>query len=243
MPTIITRGAASARGYGFSQGAAAAPPGPVLQTVTFTSSGTWVAPAGVTTVTALSGAGSAGTGSYNAAALVDFSSVESTVSGSGPNGLPIPWSAVANTTNITVSRFNASNYNPSYQYNNRSFTFYSNNTFAFSDNYETFPYYVVTGTWSLQSFGSAPNPPSGSAAYGASGSYYAYGLYVAPGFGGDASTAFGYSFPGGGVSGTYPNETGDPASPVSYGSFSVTPGASYPINVAGGGYVTIQYYA
>lgn len=242
MPTIITRGAGSARGYGFSQGAAAAPPGPVLQTVTFTSSGTWVAPAGVTLVTTLVGKGADGYGSYQDNTTLDFSNVSSTVSGSGSNSLPIPWSAVANTTNITVSRFNTSNYNPSYQYFNRDFTFYSNNTFSFGDNNQTFPYYVVTGTWSRQSYGSAPNPPSGSASYGANGGYYASGVYIAPGGGGAGSSAFGFSFPGGGVSGSYPNETGDPASPVTYTNVSVTPGASYPINVAGGGYVTIQYY-
>lgn len=243
MPTIITRGAASARGYGFSQGAAAAPPGPVLYTDTYTSSGTWVAPAGVTSLVLLGGRGADGYGTYQTSTTLDFSDVTSTVSGSGANSLPLAWSGVANTTNITVSRFNTSNYNPTYNYFNRSFVFYSNNTFSFSDNNQTFPYYVVTGTWSRQSYGSAPNPPSGSASYGADGGYYAYGDYLAPGGGGASSTAFGYTFPGGGVSGTYPNETGDPASPVSYGSVPVTPGASYPINVAGGGYVTIQYYA
>jgi len=243
MPTIITRGAASARGYGFSQGAPPAPPGPVLYTDTYTSSGTWVAPAGVTNLVVLEGRGADGYGSYQDAITLDSTSISNYVSGSGPNSLPIPWSAVANTTNTTVSRFNASNYNPSYQFFNRDFFFYSNNTFSFSDNNQTFPYYVVTGSWSLQSSGSAPNPPSGSASYGASGGYSAYGLYIAPGGNGAASSAFGYSFPGGGVSGSYPNETGDPASAVGYNNIAVTPGASYPINVAGGGYVTIQYYA
>jgi len=243
MPTVITRGAASARGYGFSQAGAAAPPGPVLYTDTYTSSGTWVAPAGVTSLVLLEGKGGDGYGTYQTSISLDYTPVSSTVSGSGPNSLPIPWTGVANTTNITISRFNASNYNPTFQIQNRAFTFYSNNTFSFALNQETFPYYVVTGTWSLQSYGSAPNPPSGSASYGANGGYYAYGDYLAPGGTGPASDAFGLSFPGGGVSGSYPNETGTAATPASYGSVPVTPGASYPINVAGGGYVVIQYYA
>lgn len=243
MPTVITRGAASARGYGFSQAGAAAPPGPVLYTDTYTSSGNWVAPAGVTSLALLEGKGADGYGTYQTSITLSFAGIQNSVSGSGANSLPVSWTGIANTTNITVSRFNTSNYNPNYIFVDRTFTFYSNNTFSFSDITQTFPYYVVTGTWSREAYGGAPNPPSGSASYGASGGYYAYGDYLAPGGTGPASDAFGLSFPGGGVSGSYPNETGLPASPVSYSGVSVTPGLTYYINVASGGYVVIQYYA
>lgn len=235
MPTIATRAAASARGYGFA--------GIKLNVVsqTFTSSTTWVAPATVTNLLAVIGKGQDGSGTFEAGITLDFTTVESTVSGSGANSLPISWSGVANTTNITISRFNASNYNPLYQIQNRAFTFYSNNTFSWVNSPETFPYYVVTGTWSLQSYGSAPNPPSGNATYGANGGYYAYGQYLAPGGAGAATTGFGFTFPGGGVSGTYPSQVGEGATPLSYTDVAVTPGASYSLSIPDGGYITIQY--
>lgn len=73
MPTIVTRGVASARGAGTFSAAPPPPPPPpptptpppppppgpppVYQTVTFTSSGFWTAPAGVSTVISLEVAG------------------------------------------------------------------------------------------------------------------------------------------------------------------------------------------
>lgn len=73
MPTIVTRGAASARGAGTFSAAPPPPPppppsptpppppppgpAPVYQTATFTSSGTWTAPAGVTYLVTLEVAG------------------------------------------------------------------------------------------------------------------------------------------------------------------------------------------
>lgn len=77
MPTIVTRGVASARGYGFSQFVPAPPPppppppgpspapppppppgpGPVLQEVVFFSSDSWTAPSGVTELIQLEVAG------------------------------------------------------------------------------------------------------------------------------------------------------------------------------------------
>mgnify|MGYP007049615792 CR=1 FL=1 len=67
MPTIVTRGVASARGAGTFSAAPPPPPPtptppppgppPVFQTVTFNSSGVWTAPAGVTTIQNLQVAG------------------------------------------------------------------------------------------------------------------------------------------------------------------------------------------
>ena len=67
MPTIVTRGVASARGAGTFSAAPPPPPPtptppppgppPVFQTVTFNSSGVWTAPAGVSTILNLQVAG------------------------------------------------------------------------------------------------------------------------------------------------------------------------------------------
>lgn len=54
-----------------------------------------------------------------------------------------------------------------------------------------------------------------------------------PGSTGANSSAFGYTFPGG---------VGGPASTLTYGNITVTPGASYSIIVPAGGSVTITYY-
>lgn len=237
MPTIATRAAGSAKGYGFA--------GIKLNVVsqTFTSSTTWTAPATVTNLLAVIGKGQDGYGTYQTNTTLSFATITNSGSGSGSNSLPIPWSAVANTTNITVSRFNTTSYNPTFTAVDRAFTFYSNNTFSWVDGGGVFPYYVVTGTWSLQSSSGAPNPPSGNATYGATGGYYASGDYLAPGGSGANTTGFGFTFPGGGVSGSYPNETGNAATPASYNNVAVTPGASYSLSIPDNGYITIQYLA
>ena len=54
MPTLISRGAASAQAFGLTNGSLN------LTTTTFTSNGTWVAPAGVALVLVLSGRGQDG---------------------------------------------------------------------------------------------------------------------------------------------------------------------------------------
>lgn len=235
MPTIATRGGASARGFGFSGIKTN------VTSQTFTSSTTWVAPAGVTSLLALIGKGQDGASDGIAYTQLDNSSISNYSSGSGPYTLPIPWSSVANTTQNTVDRFNTSDYNPTYVFYNRGFSFYSNGTFTWSDNNQTFGLYVVTGTWSLVASGNAPNPPSGNASYGSSGGYVAEGQYIAPGGAGANTTGFGYTFTGGGVSGSYPNQVGSPASPASYTNVPVTPGASYALSIPGNGYITIQY--
>jgi len=239
MPTIITRGAASARGYGFSQASSGAGS---LQTVTFTSSTTWVAPAGVTNLVAVIGAG--GPSSDDAPGGISVASVNvgNSVSGSGANNLPISAAAAYNTANICASIYNAGGYQSAVHAFDRDFTFYSNNTFSWTDSNPwgsgTFPYYLVAGTWGL-----AGSPLSGSLGYPGSFGYAAVGEVIFPGGPGGTTTAFGYSFPGASQVGSYPNASGIPATSVTYNNVAVTPGNSYPITVASGGSVVIQYYA
>lgn len=236
MPTIATRGAGSARGLGFA--------GTTLNITeqTFTSSTTWVAPAGVTNLVAVIGRGGSSTSDYQGGISVADASVSNSASGSGANNLPITYSSVANTTSICASVFNAGGYRQATYALNRAFTFYANNTFAWSDTYPygtgTFPYYLVAGTWSWTG-----SPLSGSLTYGDSASYYAYGDVIYPGSSGGTTTAFGYSFPGASQVGSYPNATGQSATPVTYNNVAVTPGNSYSISVPSGGSVVIQYLA
>jgi len=66
--------------------------------------------------------------------------------------------------------------------------------------------------------------------------------YVAFGSAGANTTAFGYTFSGGALTGTYPNQNGFPATVTTYTSVSVTPGTTYNFVVPSGGYVEFAYY-
>lgn len=237
MPTIVTRGAASARGFGF------AGVDLNLTTVTITSSTTWTAPTGVTNLVALIGQGGSSSSDYQGGISAASSDAGSSSSGSGSNSLPLSASAVYNTSNICASAFNAGGYRSASYAVDRSFTFYANNTFSWSDSYPygssgLFPYYLVAGTWSL-----VGSPLSGSLSYGDSASYYAAGDAILPGSSGGNTTGFGYTFSGAAQVGSYPSATGQAATPVTYTNVAVTPGVGYSISVASGGSVIIQYLA
>lgn len=235
MPTIATRGGASARGFGFSGIKTN------VTSQTFTSSTTWVAPVGVTSLLAVIGKGQDGVSDYQGGISVANVSVSNISGSGGTNALPITASAAYNTANICASTYNVGGYQLVVRAVDREFQFYSNNTFSFSDSYPygnsgTFPYYLVGGTWSLSG-----SPLSGSLSYPGSFSYAAVGDVIYPGGAGANTTGFGYTFTGGGVSGSYPNQVGSPASPASYTNVPVTPGASYALSIPGDGYITIQY--
>ena len=246
MPTIVTRGGASARGFGFAGKALN------LVTVTLTSSTTWVAPVGVTNLVAVIGQGGSSTSDYVGGLSACYVSVTNSASGSGANSLPISGSGLANDASIFVSLSGASNgyylYNSTNGATNAkddSFIFYASNTFSFSKSYPygtgSFPYVLVPGTWYVANTGTYPL--SSSYGYGSTPSYYATGSAYFPGSAGSNTTAFGYTFSGASQVGSYPNATGQSATPVSYTNVAVTPGNSYPVTVASGGSVIIQYLA
>ncbi len=240
MPTITSRGAGSAQGFGFA--------GKTLSIVsrTFTSNTTFVAPTGVTNLIAVIGRGGSSTSDFQTSIAVAEVNVSNSASGSGTNSLrpPISTQAVYNTADICASVYNAGGYRDAYRAVNRDFTFYSNQTYSWSDSYPygsgstLFPYYLVAGTWSLQG-----SPLSGSLNYGDSASYYASGGIIQPGSSGGNTTAFGFTFTGAAQVGAYPTATGQSATSVTYNNVAVTPGNSYTIGVASGGAVTIQYLA
>jgi hypothetical protein len=244
MPTIATRGGASARGFGFSGIKTN------VTSQTFTSSTTWVAPVGVTSLIAVIGKGQDGGGTYVSNLEVCFSSVSNSASGSGANSLPVSGNGLANDAKIFVNFstaldgtfFYVSQSGATFA-TDRNFTFYANNTFSFTSSqpygFGSFPYIVVPGTWAVANTGAYPL--NNNYGYGSSPSYYAQGLAYFPGGGGANTTGFGFTFPGGGVSGDYPNQVGQEATPASYTNVAVTPGASYSLSIPASGYITIQY--
>lgn len=235
MPTVISRGAGSARGFGFGSGGA----GTTLQTVTFTSNSTWVAPAGVSLVTTASGYGAPGetvpggwSGGPVNGGYVAYSYENDTFPGN-PANTPT-YAEVTSTANATLASINSST-------GDRTISFtvivydYNPTTNGTSVNYYTNSYRargVATSDGASYTWGNTSN----NKVQGLGAGWYFnieryYDGYTTVGA---SSTAIGRTFPGG---------DGGPAGTTTYTNVSVTPGASYSIVVPSGGSVTLQYYA
>lgn len=226
MPTIISRGAGSVRGFGFGAGG----PGTTLQTVTFTSDATWVAPSGVTLVTTLVGQGQDGSPAYWTDYIAADGGEVSYVESTAPTG--ISSSTIEGRAQAEWDKFPTS-YNPNGTVVDWTYWYYYVNTVQ---------QYPITGLIRLKQGFSKTKVGNG---WGTSyttpipfGQYRSYAVgnmeqYVNASNGASGS-ALGYTFPGG---------VGGAASPFTYNNISVTPSNSYSIVVPSGGYVTIQYYA
>lgn len=233
MPTVISRGAGSARGFGFGSGGA----GTTLQTVTFTSNSTWVAPAGVSLVTTASGYGAPGEtvpGAWSGTPVNGGSiaySYESTSYTGSPSNTPT-YAEVTSTANATLASINLSTADRTVSFTQIRY-FYNPNTNGT---------YVEYGSSSFRARGSAT---AGDGPWGNTSSNLVQGLgngwyfnieryYEGYTTVGASSTAIGRTFPGG---------DGGPAGTTTFTNVSVTPGTSYSIVVPSGGSVTLQYYA
>lgn len=226
MPTVISRGAGSARGFGFGAGGR----GTTLQTVTFTSNATWVAPAGVTLVTTLVGKGQDGSSAYWTDMYGADGGSVSYVESTAPAG--ISSSTIEGRAQVEWDKFPTS-------HNPNGGMVYWTNWYYFVDKVLEYPY---EGLIRLKDgFSKTKNGNGWGSTYTTPfpfGQYRSYQVgnmeqYVGASNGAGAS-AFGYTFPGG-VEGGAPTLT--------YNNISVTSGASYSIVVPSGAYVTIQYYA
>lgn len=241
MPILSSLGSASGKGFGLTAS------GALLNTVTFTANGNWVAPVSVSNVAVLTGQGSPGvsdyitTGVYNAFFLA--------YQGSSPSPVAQPpyaqWADVYADYNTALSQLNLSypSWGPSTYLAGRSYFVYSNNYWERSGSNADLSGLYLTSVSSnpVRSPSTSGNITYSSLSAGATGWTVVANGY-AQGYAGSASTALGKSFPGGSYTGTYPNGTGSAATPATYNNVTVTPGASYPIVVPSGGSVTIQYY-
>lgn len=228
MPTILTRSAGSARGYGLTGN-------PTIYRVQQTlQSTTWTAPAGVTSLLSVTGKGQDGYAAYwRNIYLLDLQ----------PPGYILPyWLADVpdpnNTDSSVVEAFAQSQYD----------LFPSNpgdGTFTMSWECRR---YVDTSTYISSSYGPYDIRCSGTKAKTGNGWGSTYppdpGFrpiyqitgnleYYIPQFNGANTTGFGYTFAGG---------VGAAATPVTYNNVPVTPGTTYTINSTGDGYITIIYY-
>jgi len=245
MPSLISQGAMSGKGFGLTGQASGGGGGGTLTSVTFTANGNWIAPASTTSVVTASGKGAAGVS--DAVGTVYTAGYFATTGSPNPPNAPFAqWGTLYNNYSALLSALAAKSY-PSYAPTNSlpygSFTYVTTNNNWSNDTY-TFvgvPYYLTGyNTYTLGSPQTSGNITYSSLS-GADGWIIdAYG-YV-PGGVGASSTALGKTFPGGGYTGTYPNGTGQAATTTTFTNVPVTPGASYPIVVPSGGFVTLEYY-
>lgn len=240
MPTLISRGTASARAFGLTGSNKGQ-----LYTQTFTSNGTFTPMAGVTNIVTLVGRGGTAQGDYqDYLSLKLMGQVYNGDPGSGSSGsIPIPYSDITYGMYNVVQTFNAGGIQSGYFFNVVYFEMFSNNTYNYNaGGSEDFPYYTYPGTWGITATGNVLYPGFVDFYnYGEFGNYYMSGSFQQYGSDGTGSSALGYTFAGATLSGSYPNRATQTATPVTYNNIAVTPGTNYPIVVGAGGSVAISY--
>jgi len=213
--------------------------GGTLQTVTFTSNTTWVAPTGVSVLRTMSGYGGAATADTFTTNL-GFSSAGAFAVGLSALDNP-PYAQWADLyanhqSEIAVVAGNTGvNLLPS-----AGLSYF----IGTDDTWNESPFYkdvwVSGSSYSVTTFGSPQT--SGNILYSAGTDYW---FIVVNGYelgsNGTATTGVGKTFPGGTLTGTEPYRTTVPAVTTNFTNVAVTPGVSYPIVVPSGGSLTITY--
>lgn len=198
----------------------------VLKTQTFTSSTTWIAPAGVTSLATLRGVGSAGTASSYERETITVSSVSRLSTQSG--GLAYTRDDVFTPAGVETEKFRGSG-DRTVNYERATYTVGTDDLVKVS---------VAQRTVRVRG-----DRISSSFTGGSSSSRITYNDYITnvrvemnvrqSGTSGSATVGFGETFAGG-VDG--------PATPRTVTNVAVTPGASYPLTIPSGGSITITYY-
>lgn len=219
MPTLISRGAASGKGFGLTNGSLN------LTTTTFTSNGTWVAPAGVALVITLTGKGQDGAAGYWTDIYTADGGYVSYVQSNAIAG--VSSTTIEGRAQIEWDKF-PTVHDPNGAVVNWLYWYYASTTTSgsYSGLIRLKSGFSKTKTGS--GWGTTyTTPPASDVSYRVGNMEQ----YVYPTTGANSS-GLGYTF-NGGVAG--------PATPATYNNVAVTPGNSYPIVVPSGGYVTIQY--
>ena len=239
MPSLISRGAMSGKGFGLT-----GQTGQRLVSTTFTANGNWIAPASTTSVATASGQGAAGVSDYIGQVAYSYNTVQQfTFRDFAPYA---QWSDPYGNYATAVASLPTSfpNYGPSSWYTGDIITVASDNYWArIAGAYGSLSGTFLT-SYNASSYGytqTSGNITYSSLAGGGGGWIIDVFGYIQGGVGA-SSTALGKTFPGGAYTGTYPNGTGQPATTTTFTNIAVTPGASYPIVVPSGGFVTLEYY-
>lgn len=254
MPTIVTRGAISARGAGTFSAAPPPPPPPVppppppppppgpppppppppvYQTATFTSSGNWTAPAGVFYISVLTGKGQDGGTSFSYwQASIPFAcyALEGTQQPGNPSAF-ITYEQAGNYADSVLATLNSGA--PAERTRTFSQNYFWKNPVT-GGFFNTGDFITLTIRGYITPNGGPWDNRSSAIASGLGNGWFMAGeqLVTVPDYAGNPSVAFGYTFPGGAV--------GQPAPVEQYYNVPVTPGQSYYIQVDGGE-VTLQF--
>lgn len=242
MPTIITRGAGSAKGFGLFGKKK------VLNTVTFSSGiTTWTAPPGVNKLVIASGKGANGVSDYADPnpTILSGGAIVNPFGAAGTYGT-LDWSQVYAMINQYAGSGGARGQT------NRSVLWRIGTNDQLIDNgpySDTGPYpngdvYSTTSTVGYRQGGGTTPPTSGQVLYsfwstpGAGDAGFKLQVYPYTfGSAGANTTGFGKTFPGGAYSGG----TGYPATTTTYTNVAITAGTTY--TIVNNGVLTIQYYA
>lgn len=240
MPTLITRGAASGRGFGLLES------GATTRKEVFTSSGSWTCPAGVTSLIYLRGKGQDATSDYPQSILQPFT-VFGIGTGTGPNSPFADWGTVNGdcTTNwaVVYSALNTIS-GPTSLYTTNTNVYPDDTWGSTTSGALNLDGYYISQVSGITTSGQAQS--GGIIQY--SGGTYEYGRFsygftrIMYGSAGADTTGFSYTFAGGALVGSYPDQIGSPATVTTYTGVSVTPGVTYNFVVAPGGYVEFAYY-
>ena len=241
MPTIITRGVASARGAGTFSAAPPPlpppppsptpppppPPGPVLQTVVFTSSGSWTAPSGVTSISNINIAGgryvvSGGISIYDPFLTIAISTTRGTEQPGSPTAF-YTYAQAGALGDSVIAQLNAGAPAERFFSNAALRNVYNQNTGGFYNEYEP------ANTGFIRGFVSPAQGPwdnrTNEISLGNGQSWVIGGeRYFPPSeTNGTPSSAFGFTVEGG--------TEGNPSPNGFFGSISVIPGQTYQIIV------------
>lgn len=231
MPKLSSFAGMSSRGFG-EFGTTL-----TLTTVTFTSSTSWTAPAGVTNLTTVSGRGSNGQANYYVNDTIAYIEVRPQ-SGTALLG-PLDWSTAYSEAQALVNNTNAGGSGPRTANPGFPATYYVTSSNLYSKSLGTSQSYQVNGTAVLQNYYGSPT--TGTVYYTdlliSIGAFLCNVDVLNIGPAGTASTGFGQTFPGGAASGG--------TAPITvFNNVSVTPGTSYSITIPTDRpdpYITIQY--
>lgn len=225
MPTILTRSAGSARGYGFTGN-------PTYRIQKLLQNTTWVAPPGVTSILTLTGKGQDGVPAYWTALNGTFinQSFGSTLAYVGSNAATVY--TPAEVEGFAQSQWDLFPENPSSGevYVTWTQRGYTSTGFPLETEYSALTRAIGTkGKGGVTNGWGKTWPPID---FG----WYDYDVtniqYYVDQFNGANTTGFGYTFAGG---------VGAPATPTTYNNVPVTPGTTYTVSSVGDGYITILY--
>lgn len=203
------------------------PSGPsALVSQTFNSSQYFTMPSGVTNLETVSGVGEDGEAYTWSTQTLSCMSVAYLGSLPHSDGAPVLRSTAYNAGQTEAAKFSGTSIR-TVSWNDRTYSVYSDGDVIPSSTART---ETVNGSAVVSG-----STGGGYLSSSSVGDYVSVDVQVDQGStNGSDTTAFGRTFPGG---------SGGSATALMYVDVAVTPGTSYYVNVAPGGYVTIQYYA